>query len=71
MGARKWISPMLQGRGLRTINALPPLPAQTRPAWQRGADAAAATRKQRKSIHGPQWHVPGFALLSILDPRRR
>jgi hypothetical protein len=68
MAGKKWTSPMLRGRGLRTINALPPLPALTRGPWGRGE---ATLKPQAKALQGPQWHVPGYAQLAVLHFRRR
>lgn len=70
MSAQKWKSPMMKGRGLRTINALPPPPPPSRIPLL-GSQMAKAPRPPRKPLTGPTWFVPGFEQLAFLDPRRR
>jgi hypothetical protein len=69
MAAKKWQSPMMRGRGLRTINAMPAAKPSSRIPLLPG-QLAAPRRLPRKPLSGPVWHVPGFEQLAILAERR-
>jgi hypothetical protein len=70
MAAKKWQSPMMRGRGLKTINALPPAAAPSRiPLLP--IQTVAPRRPPRRPLTGPSWHVPGFEQLAFLQDRRR
>jgi hypothetical protein len=60
---------MLRGRGLRTINALPPPPPPSRNALV-GSRFEPPRRPLYKRLTGPVWHVPGFEQLALLEPDR-
>ena len=57
---------MLKGRGLKTINALPPKPSskQTNPLRP-------GQPPPPKPSSGPRWNLPGYELLSRDDLLRR
>jgi hypothetical protein len=66
MPAKKWISPMMRGRGLRTINALPPSVPKRIPLLGKRFEPAA--RLPHRRLTGPAWHVPGFEQLAVIRP---
>ena len=70
MAAHKWISPMLKGRGLKTINALPPKPSLKQTVSPL-AGQAGPHGLSKKTSAGPRWNVPGYELLSRADLLRR
>ncbi|MFM1941308.1 MAG: hypothetical protein RI897_290 [Verrucomicrobiota bacterium] len=57
---------MIRGRGLKTINALPPLPAKPQMSLI-GRLSEPLKRPVYRKLTGPVWHVPGFAQLSALQ----
>ncbi len=66
MATKKWIPTMIRGRGLKTINALPPLAAKPQISLI-GRLSEPLKRPVYRKLTGPIWHVPGFAQLSALQ----
>jgi len=69
MAARNWKSPMLRGRGLKTINALP-----SRPSEKQASAISAGQSKPAQPVRQPpdvRWRVAGFDQLSRPDLLRR
>lgn len=66
MATKKWIPPMIRGRGLKTINALPTLPQKPEMSLI-GRLSEPIKRPVYQKLTGPIWHVPGFAQLAALQ----
>lgn len=60
---------MMRGRGLRTIQALPPLAVRPRIALV-GNRFEIPKRPPRRRLEGPAWHVPGYEQLAYLESQR-
>jgi hypothetical protein len=68
MPAKKWISPMIRGRGLQTINALPP--SVPKRISLLGKRFEPPKRMPHRRLTGPAWFVPGFEQLAWIKPTR-
>lgn len=59
---------MMRGRGLRTINALPPVVPKRMGLV--GKSFEPPRRIPHRRLTGPAWHVPGYEQLAVVRTAR-